>query len=134
MNLLHKVVFVPLMFSRIIERTAAKFRQFNFIENQVSNHAYSKFLEYNLLANAENLTNFPDQHGDLPDPHKDLAVRQFEDSKRIFGLNYDCKTDVFRKPSEVQGHKKCMLDVQLMPIQLRGNASPRLPLSPMQST
>ena len=84
------------------------------IENQVTNHAYSKFIEYNLLAKAENLINHPDLPNNLPDPHKDLAVRQFDDKKKIFGTYYDCKTGVFRKPSEVPGYKDCMLDMQLM--------------------
>ena len=102
------------MFSRLVEILASKFQEHSFIDSQVNNHAYSIFQEYNLLANVDNLNNYLTQHSDLPDPHKDLAVRQFRDKKRLFGKTYHCKTGVFYKPSLIHGYENCMQDNQLM--------------------
>ena len=108
------------MFSRKVQKQAADFYHYTSkeavptIDSQVSNHANPKFIEFNLLAKAENLLNNPTLPDHLPDPHKELAVCQLMDNKTIFGTSYDCKTDMFRKPSEVPGYRNCMDDRQLM--------------------
>ena len=97
--MMHEVIFDPLIYSRLVEISASKAQDNSFIDNQVKNHAYNKFQDYNHLAQADNLTSYSTQYSDLPDPQKDLAVRQFKDTKRIFGKDYECKTDVFFRPS-----------------------------------
>ena len=68
----------------------------------------------NVMHEAENLTNYRTQSSDFPDPQNILAVRQFHSNKRLFGKDYDCKTDVFFRPSLVPNFEKSMQDTQVM--------------------
>ena len=111
---MHDVLFVPLIYSRQVDISMSKVQDSSFINNQVKNHAYNKFQEYNHLAHADNFNNYPTQYSDLPDSQKDLAVRQFKDKKRIFGKTYECKTDIFFRPSLTFGYENCMQDNQIM--------------------
>ena len=80
----------------------------------VLNQFYSRFQEYYLLANAENLNNYPSQSGNLPDPFKTLAVREFSTTRRFFGEEYTCNTDVFFRRSMTPQYENCMQDKQIM--------------------
>ena len=49
-NLVHEVVFVPLVYSRLTEMSMTKVQEKSRVNNQVFNQSYSRFQEYNLLA------------------------------------------------------------------------------------
>ena len=109
-NLMHEVFFLPLMFNRYTQSRINDVHLFTStkaqprIVNQVPNHTYNKFIEYNLLANMENHVHYPQQcTDDLPNPNTELAVRQHQDQKTIFGETFESKTEVFRKLSVDNG-------------------------------
>ena len=57
-NLVYKVVYVPLVYSRLTEMSMTREQKKSRVGIPVLSHFYIKFQEYNLLANADNLNNY----------------------------------------------------------------------------
>ena len=85
------------------------------ITNQIQNHTYHSFMEYNRLATQANHEHYSQEMiDDLPDPNTQLAMRQHQHQKVIFGEVFERNTEVFRKPSLDEGWEGYMDDKQLM--------------------
>ena len=85
MELIHKVIFVPLPYSKLTDMSMDLEQKKNKATGKISNQSYSRF-KYNLQVKHENEKNYGSQVNDLPDPVELLAVRKFVvENKVIFG-------------------------------------------------
>ena len=53
----HKFIFVPLLYTKMTDRYIGQEMDRNKATNKIYHQAYSKFEEYNLLVNIENVNN-----------------------------------------------------------------------------
>ena len=117
----HEVFFLPLLFNRFTQLTIDDIQKFLAtdaepkITNQITNSTYHNFMEYNRLATQANHEHYSQEMiDDLPDPNTQLAMRQHQHQKVIFGEVFERNTEVFRKPSLDPGYGGYMDDRQLM--------------------
>ena len=117
----HEVFLMPLLFNRYTQEMITDVQNFTStkaeprITNQIPNHTYHSFMEYNRLATQANHEHYSQEMiDDLPDPNTELAMRQHQHQKVIFGEIFERKTEVFRKPSVDPGFGGYMDDRQLM--------------------
>ena len=73
-ELLHKVIFVPLLYSKMTVMLMDHEQKRNKAIGKISNHSLSRFQEYNLLVKIKNEKNYGTHITVLPDPVEMLAI------------------------------------------------------------
>ena len=93
---------MALLYTKLTGRYMGEEMDRNKATNKIYHQAYSKFEEYNILGNIENVTNLGSKSASLPEPVSMLAVRNIEVTRRYFGNEYKNVTNVFAPNSAVQ--------------------------------